>query len=181
MNTIHLYKPLFLAFFVFLFLASCSPEDGVDGSDGVDGTNSLIKTMIEGSGDNCPNGGFLVEVGLDTNRNNQLDPIEVTSSEYLCTSVSFYDPFDSYVALISQSGTSDPISWSRLSTGIYIGQSDTAIDINKTVIFYTTPATHTGVRGELIGNDQIRLELQNGINTFQDNFDNLSFELRQYQ
>jgi hypothetical protein len=102
-------------------------------------------------------------------------------------------PFTSYVSLISQSGTDDPtsvlvenslslgISWVRESQGRYLGTLDRAIDIGKTVIFYNTPSTHTGVRGELVGNNQVRLELQNGINVFADNFENLSFELREYE
>jgi hypothetical protein len=62
-----------------------------------------------------------------------------------------------------------------------VGTLDKTITIGKTVIFYTTPTTHTGVRGEIIGDNQVRMELQNGINAFMDNFINLSFELRQYE
>nr|WP_299069101.1 hypothetical protein [uncultured Allomuricauda sp.] len=191
-----------LLIIIFISFLACSPEDGTDGSNGtngtdgtngVDGSNSLITTLIEQPGSNCSNGGFKIDSGLDLNNNGQLDAGEVDNSEYLCNGDNSDFPYLSYVALISQTGTDDPqsaivgnslelnISWVRESQGIYLGTLDNAIDIGKTVIFYSTPTTHTGVRGELVGDNQVRLELQNGINVFADNFDNLSFELREYE
>ncbi len=162
-------------------------------SDSSDGLTSLISTIIEQPGDNCVNGGYRLDVGLDNNANGTLDTEEVTTSEYLCNGDSDDFSYQSYASLISQSGTNDPtvnvlenslglnIEWTRQSQGIYVGTLNTSIDISKTVIFFSTPTTHTSVRGELISDNQIRLELQNGINAFADNFDNLSFELREYQ
>ncbi|MDA8685532.1 hypothetical protein N9L94_00760 [Robiginitalea sp.] len=191
--------------FLVLLSFSCSPEDGLDGANGRDGLNgadgqdgsnglsSLVDISIEPIGDNCPTGGYLIESGLDANSNNTLDANEVSSAEYLCNSSNYDAPYQSYVALISQSGTADPISvvlensadisisWTRTSQGVYLGQLSQAIDIGKAVIFYSTPASHTGVRGELLGSDQIQLELQYGVNFFLDNFENLSFELRLYE
>ncbi len=95
--------------------------------------------------------------------------------------------------MINQTGTNNPqssilentlgltIVWTRESQGKYVGVLDSTIDIGKTVIFYTTPTTHTGVRGEIVGNNEVRIELQNGINVFADGFTNLSFELREYE
>lgn len=188
---------IFLAFFV-----GCSPEDGADGlngtngadgTDGNNGLNGLIKTLVEQPGENCTNGGFSVQAGLDANANGILDSNEISSTEYLCNGDNSNITYQSYVSLISQSGTENPsstvlentldlnISWIRESQGKYVGTLDKTITIGKTVIFYTTPTTHTGVRGELIGDNQVRIELQNGINAFMDNFTNLSFELRQYE
>ena len=68
----------------------CSPEDGTDGlngSNGIDGSNGfngLIKTLVEQPGENCSNGGFSLQSGLDVNANGTLDTNEVTSTEYLC-------------------------------------------------------------------------------------------------
>lgn len=170
--------------------------DGVDGTDGTDGTNglnSLITTVIEQPGANCTNGGYRLDVGLDANGNGELETAEVESSEYLCNSDPTGFVYQSYVSLLSQANTGDPvttivenslelsISWVRESEGIYLGTLDRSIDIGKTVIFYSTPSSHTGVRGELVGDNQVRLELQNGINVFADNFINLSFELREYE
>lgn len=184
---------------------SCSPEDGVnglDGRDGIDGLNgtnganglnSLITTTIEQPGTNCQNGGFRLDVGLDANNNGTLDAQEVATSEYLCNTDPTGFSFQSYVALISQSGTDNPtsvvlenqlnlvIDWTRESQGKYVGTLNRNIDIGKTVIFFSTPSTHTGVRGELLSDNQVRLELQNGINFFADDFADLSFELREYE
>ncbi|MFM1878036.1 MAG: Alkaline phosphatase [Bacteroidota bacterium] len=199
----------FLGFFSLLIFSlssvSCSPEDGLDGTngrdglngvngaDGTNGLNSLIKISIEPAGSNCPSGGFRIASGLDQNTDNTLDANEVSSLEFICNAESENAPYVSYVSLISQNGTEDPssivlqntaniaISWSRIAQGIYTGQLSQSIDIAKTVIFYSTPGTHTGVRGELIGTDQIRLELQYGVNFFLDDFENLSFELRIYE
>ncbi len=158
-----------------------------------EGLTSLISTVIEQPGDNCANGGYRLDVGLDNNSNGTLDVDEVSTSEYVCNGDSSDFSYQSYASLISQTGTDDPteqvlenslnlnISWARQSQGIYLGTLDTTIDISKTVIFFSTPTTHTGVRGTLESGNQIRLELQNGINEFADNFENLSFELREYE
>jgi hypothetical protein len=183
-------------------LVGCSPEDGtdgingangIDGIDGGNGSDGLIKTLVEQPGANCSNGGFSVQSGLDANANGTLDANEVSSTEYLCNGDNADFTYQSYVSLITQSGTENPsssvlentlslnINWIRESQGKYVGTLDKTITIGKTVIFYTTPTTHTGVRGEIIGDNQVRMELQNGINAFMDNFSNLSFELRQYE
>lgn len=187
---------------MFVLVLACSPEDGTDGTNGSDGTdgtngtnglNSLITTLIEQPGANCANGGYKIEVGLDTNNNGQLDANEVDATEYLCNADSTGLTYLSYVSLINQTGTEDPtttvlenslglsITWTRESQGKYVGSLDRSIDIGKTVIFYTTPTTHTGVRGEIVGDNEVRIELQNGTNAFADNFSNLSFELREYE
>ncbi|MEW2922403.1 hypothetical protein AB1A65_13090 [Muricauda sp. ANG21] len=195
--------PMFIL--VFFSLLSCSGEDGTngldgrdgingnDGIDGADGLNSLITTVIEQPGVNCSNGGYRIDVGLDTNDNGELEAGEVESSEYLCNADPTGFTYQTYVSLLNQTDTDNPvatvvenslglsISWARESQGIYLGTLDRSIDIGKTVIFYSTPSSHTGVRGELVGDNQVRLELQNGINVFADNFSNLSFELREYE
>ena len=66
-----------------VFLAGCEGDDGkngLDGPSGTDGLNSLVATRALPLGDaSCPGGGLVFESGLDTNRNNVLDPAEVTS------------------------------------------------------------------------------------------------------
>ena len=49
---------------------------------GQQGFNSLIDTVAAGA--SCPNGGYQVLLGLDTNANTVLDPVEVTSSFFVC-------------------------------------------------------------------------------------------------
>lgn len=162
-------------------------------TDPADGLTSLISTIIEQPGDNCVNGGYRLEVGLDSNANGLLDASEISTSEYLCNGDADDFNYQSYTSILRQVGTEDPVeevlenslgltvNWARQAQGIYIGTLDVPIDISKTVIFFSTPISHTAVRGELINSTQIRLELQNGINAFADNFDNLSFELRVYE
>ena len=70
-----------------VFLAACEGKDGAngtDGADGSDGINSLVLTREVPRGDAvCLGGGLALDSGLDTNRNDILDPSEVTATEYL--------------------------------------------------------------------------------------------------
>jgi hypothetical protein len=70
-----------------ILLAACEGDDGLagsNGSDGVDGLNSLVATRDIPLGDAvCLGGGLALDSGLDTNRNDVLDPAEVTATELL--------------------------------------------------------------------------------------------------
>ena len=73
-----------------LFLAACEGDDGrngtngADGADGADGLNSLVTTREIPKGDAvCLGGGLALDSGLDVNRNDVLDPEEVTATELL--------------------------------------------------------------------------------------------------
>ncbi|WP_436516188.1 DUF7151 family protein [Ekhidna sp. To15] len=59
-------------------------SDGNDGSNGQDGLNSIVRSTAENPGGNCANGGTLIEVGIDDNRNNVLDAPEVDTFFYIC-------------------------------------------------------------------------------------------------
>ncbi|WP_036152086.1 DUF7151 family protein [Maribacter forsetii] len=191
---------------VISLIIGCSAEDGsdgldgidgVNGTDGIDGLNSLVITLIEQPGENCPNGGFQIQSGIDTNSNGQLDESEFDNIEFICNGQNAELGFTRYVSLISQSGTDDPtsnvlentlgleIDWVRESEGRYLGTLSSTIDLNNTVIFHSTPSSqvqnHTGVRGVIESDTEISLELQFGIGALRDNFNNLSFELRQYE
>ncbi|MEM9339281.1 MAG: hypothetical protein AAGA66_11170 [Bacteroidota bacterium] len=60
---------------------SCSDDESISEADGL---TSLINVTDEAPGTNCPNGGLLIETGLDTNRDEVLDSSEVTSSKFVC-------------------------------------------------------------------------------------------------
>jgi hypothetical protein len=62
----------------------CAGEPGEPGEDGVPGTNALIRTSEETAGDNCADGGIRIEVGLDANDNDTLDPDEVQQTSFVC-------------------------------------------------------------------------------------------------
>ena len=70
-----------------MLLAACDGDDGLDGSDGVDGEdgfNSLVALREIPEGDAvCLGGGLAFDSGLDTNRNDVLDPEEVTNTEFI--------------------------------------------------------------------------------------------------
>jgi hypothetical protein len=74
----------------WLIISACEGDDGangIDGQDGADGSNgfnSLVAVRDLPIGDAvCLGGGQVLDSGLDTNRNDILDPSEVTSTEYL--------------------------------------------------------------------------------------------------
>ena len=60
--------------------------DVQDGEDGEVGLKSLINTIDEPAGPNCDTGGTRIEVGIDTNNNNILDPDEIDAglTRFIC-------------------------------------------------------------------------------------------------
>jgi hypothetical protein len=59
-------------------------SNGTNGTNGTNGLNSLSVTVTEVAGANCVTGGLKLTAGLDSNANNILDPLEVTSTGYVC-------------------------------------------------------------------------------------------------
>ena len=59
-------------------------SDGADGTDGANGYNTIISTSTENPGTNCTNGGLAIQVGLDMNRNNNIDAGEEVGTYYVC-------------------------------------------------------------------------------------------------
>ena len=57
---------------------------GPPGKDGLNGHNSLTITTVEPSGQNCANGGFKVQTGVDSNDNGILDSSEISTTNYVC-------------------------------------------------------------------------------------------------
>jgi hypothetical protein len=60
---------------------------GIPGADGGESLQNLIQTTVIESGEDCTNGGVLIESGIDTNGNATLDPSEVINSEYVCNGI----------------------------------------------------------------------------------------------
>ncbi|MCB0402192.1 MAG: tail fiber domain-containing protein [Flavobacteriales bacterium] len=54
------------------------------GTPGANGHNGLSAITAEPAGSNCPNGGYLVEVGVDDNDNGTLEALEIDFSYYVC-------------------------------------------------------------------------------------------------
>ncbi len=61
-------------------------EKVCNGADGSDGLNALINLTTEPVGVNCSNGGLRIDVGIDTNSNDDLDPAEITQTGFVCNS-----------------------------------------------------------------------------------------------
>lgn len=57
--------------------------DGENGTNGKDGANTIIITTKEGPGTNCANGGYKIEIGVDTDGDLTLDPAE-TQTLFVC-------------------------------------------------------------------------------------------------
>jgi len=55
-----------------------------NGVDGADGLQSLVVHTSINAGDECANGGYQVDSGLDINIDNTLGADEITSTEYIC-------------------------------------------------------------------------------------------------
>ncbi|WP_298881947.1 sialate O-acetylesterase [uncultured Polaribacter sp.] len=55
-----------------------------NGTNGNDGLSSLINISEEPKGDNCENGGYKIETGIDTNNNGILDSNEIETIKYIC-------------------------------------------------------------------------------------------------
>ena len=58
---------------------------GDDGPDGLAGKNALVDLQEEPAGSNCAAGGTRVSAGLDLDGNGQLDPNEVTATNFVCS------------------------------------------------------------------------------------------------
>ena len=64
-----------------------SPSHDDEDKQGDDGISSYFVITDEPKGENCPEGGKKIVVGLDKNENNQLDDDEITQTEYVCTGI----------------------------------------------------------------------------------------------
>jgi hypothetical protein len=153
------------------FINSLSGTDGtngVNGIDGVDGTlgaNSLMTTTIEPVGLNCASGGVMIEIGLDTNFNNSLDPFEVDPAltTYICNG--------SAAALVAGPGigitgntisnTSYPNYISNTQIINYTGQTTSQTYINVDVSPYVSAnATHVILKVHAYASEYYRLDFR---------------------
>jgi len=80
-------KNLMIFMFVAVIFAAC-------GDDGKSGLSALTSITAEESGENCENGGFKVETGLDESRDGTLDEDEVKDIKYICNGESGTDGTD---------------------------------------------------------------------------------------
>ena len=98
----------------------CNGQDGADGADGSNGLDALVSTSTINTGDaTCPNGGILIETGIDSNRNGSLDSDEVSKSEKLCNGQSGSNGLNSLVAFSDEpAGSNCPYGGMRVDSGL---------------------------------------------------------------
>lgn len=103
------------------------------------------------------------------------------------------DPgYDSYVCLLSQSGTNIPvsavlsnslgitISWTRTASGKYTGTLSSPVDMFNTAVFISSPNSHTGFTCNLVNNTTIEVQAMCGIGAWCDSFWRAPLEIRVY-
>jgi len=61
---------------------------GTNGTNGTNGFNTLVAIVAEPAGAHCTHGGNKTTSGLDANVNGILDPMEITSTTYICNGAS---------------------------------------------------------------------------------------------
>src|SRR5215831_15434241 len=65
---------------------------------GPEGLKSLLNVTTEPQGSNCEAGGQKIDVGIDKNKNDQLDPDEVESTKFICNGVNGKGSLTSVIA-----------------------------------------------------------------------------------
>jgi hypothetical protein len=114
---------------VTLFLTACGGGGGSNDSSGNHDTDQLASaartSVLPGSDTDCPNGGILVETGIDENGNGELEDNEVDSAEKVCHGLNGSNGANGSSglnALVSQSlesaGTNCPYGGIRFDVGI---------------------------------------------------------------
>ena len=107
---------------MFMACSGHSGSNGTNGTNGANGTNgtngltALVYVVNEPPGANCTNGGYKLNVGLDTNNNGILDPSEITSSNYICNGT---NGLSALVSVVSEpSGTNCAYGGYKMNVGL---------------------------------------------------------------
>jgi hypothetical protein len=155
---------------------------------GQQGFNSLLDTVTAGA--SCPNGGYKVLLGLDANANTVLDPVEVTSSFYVCNGTSglsinwigssttfpvgnpndaFYNSADGISYIFNGTTT----SWDTLVAGgsgtpdndwIVAGNNMSSGILGNVGIGTLTPSKKLSIQSAAVGGDGIQINNTSGGN-----------------
>lgn len=137
------------------------------GLDGSDGSNSLILIESEAPGSNCPNGGLVIHVGLDTDASGTLDEAEyVGTAQYICTGSTGKTPM-----MISQTATSCPSGGLRLTFGYDDNEDGTLVDGQDTILETLTLCNGDDGLNTLITTSTVGTSCSNGGVLFEIGFD----------
>jgi|GEM_PF-2519400 len=91
-----------------------------NGLAGDDGLNSLVEILPEAEGENCPNGGYIINSGTDLNSDNVLGENEIQSSVYVCNGLNGDSDIQIRLSILTILGT-NTYGNAGASSGFYIG------------------------------------------------------------
>lgn len=91
-----------------------------NGLSGDDGLNSLVDIIPEPEGENCPNGGYIINSGVDLNSDNVLDENEIQSSVYVCNGLNGNSDIQIRLSIVTISGN-NTYGNGGASSGFYLG------------------------------------------------------------
>lgn len=114
------FKILTLLVVASIYASSCSEEEV--------GLNSLIAITNESAGNNCPNGGQRIDVGIDKNKDNVLGQDEIQSTTFICNATSGLNSLVSVGP--EQSGPNCASGGQKINVGLDINRNN-ELDANE--------------------------------------------------
>jgi hypothetical protein len=138
----------FISFLLAALLASCGGDDSGGSSGDNNGDNKdnasnnpstavLTALILPGDAD-CPNGGILIETGVDENANGVLDSNEIDASEKVCNGEDGTTGINGISALVTQS--TEPAGSNCINGGV---RFDVGTDTNDNSILETAEISST--------------------------------------
>ena len=168
-NQLHILGALILG-----ALVAC---DGSQGASGDAGANALAETSVEPPGENCPEGGIKVEVGVDANGNGTLDPSEVSAggTSYVCNG----SGKDSLVETSPEAaGDNCPFGGTKIETGLDANNNGT-LDPDEIDAAATSYVCNFGPNGTISPSTGINVVFKpNGVSTSTTNPITVRFTMR---
>lgn len=76
--------------------------NGLDGIDGENGLTNLIRVVSEDPGENCENGGLRIDIGLDDNRNENLEDGEIGYTYFTCNGLNGASGFNTLLSAVTE-------------------------------------------------------------------------------
>jgi len=123
-------------------------ETGQPGEPGVDGYTSLILLTPISSNAACPNGGTLVESGIDKNKNNTLDSNEIDNSQSICNGSNAQSDKQILIPIPNSGAISN--STTPIITGTLIKFNKTYYSGVDSIIFVASPYVYGGANTSVV-------------------------------
>lgn len=134
---------LLCVLFALCFVACDSgAESDVTSLNKIDGDAVAGVSVTEALTSECPNGGVVINQGLDNNRNGKIDEDEITSTQTVCNGVDGYT--DRIVKNIFCTGVLTEKSFVATATSPYAGQTKTMPQVIPTSYIYRVSVSASG-------------------------------------